>query len=98
MRQLELKAPLVGYEITDGNVSCFISDDWDYPMLAGALGAGIVCDCGRTDGTIDCEHKTASGMIEDAANWLWDNLGGVTMSDDDWNDRYALYYAKPAVQ
>lgn len=43
--------------------------DWDFPFIAGLLGY-VPCDCGLTDGTVDCEHKTATDMILSAATFL----------------------------
>ena len=53
-----------------------IHTDYDYPRLAEDLGmVGAVCGCGLTDGTTDCEHRTATDMIEGAACWLSDRDG-----------------------
>lgn len=51
--------------------------DYSYPSLAEDLGASIICEHGRTDGTVDCPDcgKTASQFIEAAANWLWEHAG-----------------------
>ena len=45
--------------------------DWDFPSLASAFGF-IPCDCGETDGTVDCKHHTAGDMIESATTYLDD--------------------------
>ena len=42
-----------------------IQTDWDYPGVASSMGFEP-CDCGTTDGTVDCDHKTATAMISDA--------------------------------
>jgi hypothetical protein len=39
-----------------------VQSDWDYPGIASDMGLRP-CDCGETDGTIDCAHKTATDMI-----------------------------------
>lgn len=68
---------------TDGNWNTrddehttLYDSDWDWPGLAGMLGY-VPCTCGFTDGTVDCEHKTASQMIEEARDYLDDHLGEV---------------------
>lgn len=50
--------------------------DWDYPSLASNFGF-VPCECGRTDGTINCEHKTAGEMICAAAEYLDNHIGEV---------------------
>ncbi len=49
--------------------SILIQSDWDFPCVASYFGF-VPCKCGETDGTIDCEHKTAGEMINDARNFL----------------------------
>lgn len=63
---------------TETNKTLNFQIDWDYPRLADSFGAHVVCDCGATDGTVDCPHKTASKMIEDGVNWLSKNDGAET--------------------
>lgn len=46
-----------------------IQSDWDFPAVASRCGF-VPCDCGATDGTVDCEHKAAAEMIESAYDWL----------------------------
>ena len=46
-----------------------IQDDWNFPGVASAFGF-VACECGETDGTVDCAHKTADDMIQAAAEWL----------------------------
>jgi len=48
--------------------------DWEYPGLASSFGWSP-CECGETDGTVDCPHKTAGDMIGEAREFLDDNLG-----------------------
>jgi len=50
--------------------------DWEWPSLASNFGY-VPCKCGHTDGTVDCEHKTASQMISDAFDWLCDHEGEI---------------------
>ena len=47
--------------------------DYDFPSLASLFGY-VACDCGCTDGSIDCEHKTASTMISEARSVIDNNL------------------------
>ena len=51
-----------------------IQTDYDYPGLACTFG-WCPCDCGFTDGTVDCEHRTATEMITEAAEYLDDHIG-----------------------
>src|SRR4051812_2002937 len=53
--------------------------DWDFPGLAANFGY-VPCDCGATDGTVDCPHKTAHAMISAAADYL-DEHEGATCDD-----------------
>lgn len=48
--------------------------DWDFPGTASNLGF-VPCECGDTDGTVDCAHKTASQMISEAAAFLDEHEG-----------------------
>ena len=52
----------------------FIQTDWDFPGAATTFG-WRPCECGKTDGTVDCEHKTASEMIQQAQNYLDEHIG-----------------------
>lgn len=51
-----------------------IQSDWDYPGLASTFG-WTPCECGTTDGTVDCPHKTASRMIAEAQEFLDRHIG-----------------------
>lgn len=53
----------------DDMATTLIQTDWDFPGVASACGFEP-CECGATDGTVDCEHKTASEMISAAYDWL----------------------------
>lgn len=48
--------------------------DWDFPGLASHFGYEP-CECGATDGTVNCPHKTASDMIAAAQDFLDDHDG-----------------------
>jgi hypothetical protein len=52
-----------------------------YPGLASNFGF-VPCECGRTDGTVDCPHKRASDMIAAAFDFLAERDGEVIESAD----------------
>jgi hypothetical protein len=58
----------------DDGRDILIQVDWDYPGVASTFG-WTPCPCGQTDGTVDCEHRTASEMISEAGEFLRDHLG-----------------------
>jgi hypothetical protein len=60
--------------IAEDGRDILIQTDWDYPGIASSFG-WQACKCGMTDGTVNCKHKTASEMIEDAGNFLNDHIG-----------------------
>ena len=51
-----------------------IQTDWDYPGIASTFG-WIACECGETDGTVDCPHRTADEMIGEAFEFHVDHEG-----------------------
>jgi hypothetical protein len=51
-----------------------IQTDWEWPSVAANLGF-VPCECGRTDGTVPCAHKTASEMISAAYEFLDAHIG-----------------------
>ena len=51
-----------------------IQTDGDYPRIASTFG-WIACECGETDGTVDCSHRTAGEMIGEAFEFLLDHEG-----------------------
>ena len=53
-----------------------VQTDSDHPGLASTFG-WVPCECGETDGTVDCAHRTATDMIEDAADYLRENEGAT---------------------
>ena len=53
----------------DESSTVLFQTDWDRPGLASAFGF-VPCDCGDTDGTVNCAHKTAGEMIEAASDYL----------------------------
>jgi hypothetical protein len=64
----------VGESMYDDTKTVFVQSDWDYPALASRLGF-VCCDCGDTDGTVDCAHHTAGEMMTAAYDYLMDHLG-----------------------
>lgn len=48
-----------------------IQTDWDYPGLASSMG-WRACECGGTDGTVDCEKcgRVADRMMAEAYDWI----------------------------
>ena len=54
--------------------SILVATDWDHPGVASRMGL-VPCECGATDGTVDCGHKTASDMIAAAYDWIEDHAG-----------------------
>lgn len=54
-----------------------IQTDWDYPAIASCFGYAP-CKCGFTDGTVDCEHKTASQMISEAFDCIVEHEGELS--------------------
>jgi hypothetical protein len=56
--------------------SVVFQTDWDFPGLAGHFGY-VPCECGATDGTVNCVHKTATQMISEAYDFLCRHEGEV---------------------
>jgi hypothetical protein len=52
----------------------FVQFDWDYAGLASALG-WVPCECGRTDGTFPCAHRSVSQMLAEAFDYLAERDG-----------------------
>lgn len=48
----------------------FAQSDWEYPALAGMFGWVPCPECGDTDGTVDCEHRTVDEMLAGAFDYL----------------------------
>ena len=67
-----------GFLVTDleSGRDIFVQTDWDFPGLASSFG-WQACRCGATDGTINCQHKTASKMVEEARRFLEENDGEI---------------------
>lgn len=66
-----------------GNSECveFVQSDWDYAGLASRLG-WEACECGATDGTVDCPHKKRSDMLSAAYEFLAERDGHIFELED----------------
>jgi hypothetical protein len=53
----------------DGKCIEFVQYDRDYASLAYRLG-WQPCECGATDGTVSCPHKTVDSMLVEAFDYL----------------------------
>jgi len=53
----------------DDKTTTFVQTDWNYPGIASAMGWSP-CYCGATDGTIDCEHRKATTMINESYDFI----------------------------
>lgn len=82
--------------LEDGDFGCYLlvaedgrdllfQTDWDFPGLASMFGF-VACECGKTDGTISCQHKTASQMISEAREFLDDHIGDEIDASDYFGD------------
>ncbi len=60
-------------QIDDGR-DLLIQSDVDFPRIAETFG-WVACECGATDGTIDCVHRTAVEMIAEARGYLDEHFG-----------------------
>lgn len=58
----------------DDSQTALVQSDWDFPAVASRCGF-VPCECGATDGTVDCNHHTASEMISAAYDWLAERDG-----------------------
>ena len=64
----------------------FVKSDWDFPAVASRMGLAPCSECGKTDGTVDCEHYYVAEMICRAEEWIRDNAGEMFESLDDYFD------------
>ncbi len=60
--------------VAEDGQDILIQTDFDFPGIASTFGWSP-CECGATDGTVDCGHKTASQMIAEAQRFLDENIG-----------------------
>ena len=63
--------------VADDGQQILVQTEWDFAGLASTFGWSA-CSCGVTDGTVDCEHRTAGEMIADAHNFLRAHTGDET--------------------
>ena len=66
------------YCVEDESLTQFVQSDWDYAGLASSMG-WRACECGRTDGTVDCKAcgRDVGEMLAEAQEWIDDHLGEV---------------------
>ena len=62
------------YAADSGECVVFVQSDWDYAGLASSLG-WCACECGCTDGTVNCDHRTVSEMLSEAFDYLAERDG-----------------------
>lgn len=62
------------YDAETGECLEFVQSDWDWAGMASRLG-WQACECGHTDGTVDCEHRKVSNMLSDAFDYLSERDG-----------------------
>ena len=73
--------------VAEDGQDILIQTDFDFPGIASTFG-WTPCECGSTDGTVDCAHRKASDMIAEAQAFLDDHIGdqaddpGYFESDD----------------
>jgi hypothetical protein len=76
---IRLEAGQFGWDFllvnTETGEDQLIQSDWDYPGVASSFGWEACQLCGRTDGTVNCEHRTASEMISEAGDYLTEHVG-----------------------
>ena len=63
--------------VADNGKSVLVQTDFDFPGVASTFGWSA-CSCGLTDGTVDCDHRTAGEMIADAHDFLRAHAGDKT--------------------
>ena len=64
--------------LDDESQTLLIQTDWEWPGIASTFGWVPCFECGATDGTVDCPHRTASEMIAEAGEWIRDHIGERT--------------------
>ena len=62
------------YAADSGECVEFVQSDWDWAGLASSLG-WTPCECGSTDGTVACAHRTVSEMLSEAFAFLAERDG-----------------------
>ena len=74
------------YLVSNEEINEFIQSDWDRPGLATTFG-WVACECGHTDGTVNCPHKTVTDMISSATDYLDDNEGKIVDDPGYFDDK-----------
>ena len=77
MARVEFRSDVpTGFLIISGSRDILVQNDTDYPGVAAAMG-WVACECGGTDGTVDCEacNRDADTMIAEAGEWIRDREG-----------------------
>jgi len=71
-----LESYCIGYllRFKDGG-SILFQTDWDFPCLASNFGWVPCRECGDTDGTVDCPHRTVDEMMAEAIAYLDEHIG-----------------------
>ena len=69
------------WDTRDEATTVLVQTDWDYTGVASTFGWVPCRKCRATDGTVDCEHRTASEMIADARAYL-DRIAGRKFVED----------------
>ena len=72
-----------GGDSENEETTTFVHSDWDHPGIAYLMG-WEPCFCGATDGTVDCEHRTASTMIGEAYDFIVAHEGEYFPELDDY--------------
>ena len=65
-----------GLYAEDGECLEFVQTDWEHASLASTLG-WTPCECGATDGTVACAHRTVSDMLSEAFDYLAEHDGEI---------------------
>jgi hypothetical protein len=61
--------------VAENGQSILVQSDWDYPGVATNFGWVPCPECGFTDGTVDCKHRTVHEMIAEACEYLDEQVG-----------------------
>lgn len=69
------------YDVDSNECLEFVQSDWDYAPLASRFG-WVPCECGATDGTVRCQHKSVGQMLSDAFDFLAERDG----EELEWED------------
>lgn len=61
------KEPRHGSNLPD---NILVQSDFEFPGVASRMGWQPCSQCKNTDGTVDCDHRTATEMISSALHYL----------------------------